>query len=253
MAFLRCIYKIPALILWFFLIFLVSVPFQITRRRSPKPLAPVVSLCLKGFARIARLNIRVHGRLPEDGNLFVSNHLSYLDGIVEGALLKIRWTTRADASKWPVVGFVVGAGNPIWVDRSSRSASKKTLEELGETLKEGLSLLVWPEGTSSDGRHGVLPFKSTAFEAAAILDRPIYPLIIHYPDNDVYWYGDMDFFPHFIKMLSKPNIEADIHVLSAVSPEGRDRKELAALLSGIMDKEYRRIYTAAQRGDEADS
>jgi 1-acyl-sn-glycerol-3-phosphate acyltransferase len=241
MVFFRITYRLLAMIIWTFVVVLMTVPFRLAGKRGLKGNSAVTRLWIRGAARIVNLKFKVHGRRPTTGALIVSNHLSYVDGIAEGGLVKLRWATRSDIARWPVVGLVVASSGTMWVDRTTKSAAKRTLDEFKVTLESGLCLLVWPEGTSSDGNSGVLPFKSTAFEAAVATGCPIYPMLIKYKEPEVAWYADMYFVPHFIKMLSLKGMTADIYILDAISPEGRTRKDLAEYVRQIMDKEYRKI------------
>lgn len=241
MALFRIVYKLIAMIIWTFIAVIMTVPFRLTGKRGLKGNAAVTRLWIRGASWITNLKVKVHGRRPRAGALLVSNHLSYVDGVAEGGLVELRWATRSDIARWPVIGPVVASSGTMWVDRTTKSAAKRTLEEFKLTLESGLCLLVWPEGTSTDGKNGVLPFKSTAFEASVATGFPIYPLLIKYKEPEVAWYADMYFVPHFIKVLSLARMTADVYILDAIFPENRSRKELAEHVREIMDRRYRDI------------
>lgn len=195
------------------------------------------------MARIINLRVSVSGYLPRAaGGLLISNHLSYLDIIAHGTILPIRYTPKRDIEKWPVLGWYIGLSRPIWVDRQTKQESKKLLVEYAETMKRGMYLIVYPEGTSSDGKHGILPFKSTPFEAAITGDAPIIPMLIKYKEPPgrptVCWYGDMTLLPHAWQVLKCPSIEAEVRFLPPIYPSGRSRKELALYVHDIMSREY---------------
>ncbi len=241
MALIRTFYKLTAIVLWSLLLVPMTFPFRLCGKRGLKQVTAITRLWLRGAARIANLKVKVHGSLPEQGALIVSNHLSYVDGIVEGGLLKLRWATRSDVARWPLVGLLVASSGTVWVDRTTKSASKKTLDEFVYTLRSGFCLLVWPEGTSTDGTDGLLPFKSTAFEAAVAAGVPAYPMLINYADPSILWYGEMTLLPHLCKILAMPKIDAELHVLEAVHPQGMDRKEFAEHVRQVMEREYKQI------------
>lgn len=241
MALIRIFYKLTALVLWSLLLVPMTFPFRLAGRKYLKQITAITRLWLRGAARISNLKVKVHGSLPKQGALIVSNHLSYVDGIVEGGLLNLRWASRADVAKWPLVGLLIASSGTIWVDRTTKSASKKTLDEFIYTLQSGFCLLVWPEGTSTDGKDGLLPFKSTAFEAAVAAGVPAYPILISYADHNVLWYGEMTLVPHLCKIFALPKIEAELHALEAIHPNGMDRKEFAEHVRQVMDREYRKI------------
>jgi 1-acyl-sn-glycerol-3-phosphate acyltransferase len=251
MALLRSIYKLIALVVWYIIAALMTVPFHFMGRRGMLNMILITRLWMRGAAKIANLKFKVYGRLPDSG-LIVSNHLSYIDAIVEGSLLKIRWAARSDVATWPIIGLVVATAGPIWVDRKMKGASGNALKEFKYTLRRGLSLLIWSEGTTSDGMSGVLPLRSTVFAAALGLKRPIHPILIRYSDPRIAWYGDMTFVPHFFKILSLKEIQAEIYVLDPVYPGTESRKEFAARVHAIMDREYRRIACMSAMGDTPD-
>ncbi len=241
MALIRTLYKLTALVLWSLLLVPMTFPFRLVGRRGLKQVTAITRLWIRGTARITNLKVKVYGSLPEQGALIVSNHLSYVDGIVEGGLLNLRWASRADVAKWPLVGLLIASSGTIWVDRTTKSASKKTLDEFVYTLQSGFCLLVWPEGTSTDGKDGLLPFKSTAFESAVAVGVPLHPILISYADHNVLWYGEMTLVPHLCKLLAMPEIVAEVHVLEAIHPNGMDRKEFAEHVRQVMDRKYKKI------------
>jgi 1-acyl-sn-glycerol-3-phosphate acyltransferase len=126
--------------------------------------------------------------------------------------------------------------------------SKKTFRDFAKTVKRGMFLIVYPEGTSTDGRHGVLPFKSTVFESAIAAETPIIPMVTSYrvPKGgpEVCWYGDMTLLPHMWNLLGAPYIEARLHFLKPIFPRGMSRKELALFVHDTMEREYLARFSA---------
>lgn len=222
----------------------LSVPWQVRRGwGSTKTISHVVRNWNRGVAAIMGLRVRVEGELPAvDGGLVVSNHLSYLDIIAHGAVLPIRYAAKSEIAGWPLLGWYLGLSRPVWVRRQSKQASQRTLEEFAETMKAGMNLIVYPEGTSTDGKSGILPFKSTAFEAAIMGNAPIIPVLISYKEVEgrqtPCWYGDMTLVPHVWQMLRFPSIEATVRFLKPIYPEGRQRKELASHVREEMLRAY---------------
>jgi len=238
------------MILWSAIIAVLSVPGQLTGGwAGVRKVGGCVNLWSKGMAKIINLRVTISGEMPSSsggrGGLVVSNHLGYIDIITHGSVLKIRHAPKADIALWPLLGWYVGLSRPIWVDRTSRQASKKIFTDYAETMRNGMLLMVYPEGTSTDGRHGILPFKSASFEAAIASDAPIYPVITRYKEppgrGSVPWYGDMSFLPHVWRILKLPRIEAELRFLPPVLPSGSPRKELASLVHDMMAAEYEKI------------
>ncbi len=208
--------------------------------------ARLTSYWAKGIARIINLEIRVHGN-PDNvrGGLIVSNHLSYLDIISHSSVFNVRFSPKSTLRSWPLLGRLISMNRPVWVDRTSRQSSKKTLEEFGETMLHGINLLVYPEGTTSDGKHGVLPFKSTSFEAVISANFPVFPILTFYrqksEEQTVCWFGDMDFLPHVWSVIGLPCIVADIYILDQVVPEKIGRKEFSARINEMMSEKFKHL------------
>ena len=125
------------------------------------------------------------------------------------------------------------------------------MREFCETMDHQIPLIIYPEGTSTDGKHGILPFKSTPFEAIATTNLPILPLITVFDDPPdggcLAWFGHATLLPHIIRVFGYPKINVHLYILPIVYPEGRSRKELAADVHGLMEKRYWEIM--AERGD----
>jgi hypothetical protein len=122
----------------------------------------------------------------------------------------------------------------LFVDRTKRSDAGRLAEEIQAVIDSGALVILFPEGTSSDGST-VLPFKSSLLEPAARQKHPITAGLIGYEleDGDVsgevcYW-KDMTLLPHLINLLGKRGVKARLR-LGQLSGGSSDRKELARQL-----------------------
>jgi 1-acyl-sn-glycerol-3-phosphate acyltransferase len=158
--------------------------------------------------------------------VIVSNHVSYLDIAVLGALVDARFVSRADIAAWPFIGWSAKVQGTVFVERVAQDA-RRHLDRVRDRLATGDNLIFFPEGTSSDGQR-VLPFKSTLFAVAEPKagDRPVQvqPVSIAYTRLDgvpmgrylrplFAWYGDMEFWGHLWRVLSlgKATVEVTFH------------------------------------------
>ena len=152
---------------------------------------------------------------------------------------------KAEIRPWFFFGPLVALGMPIWIDRKSPRRSAQYAERFRETLTHGISMLVYPEGTSTDGKHGLLPFKSTPF-ASLPEGVPIQPLLTFYRETPANaapgaWFGDVSFPSHVRGVLALREIRVDVFVLPEMMPlPGEGRKELAGRVRAAMEKEYAR-------------
>ena len=189
-------------------------------------------------ATIIGLHIRCEGAPARDPSvLFVSNHVSYFDIIALGSILSASFVAKADVSAWPFFGFLAKLTRTVFVDRRTRGAHGH-VETIRARLDRGDQLIVFPEGTSSDGTR-VLPFKSTLFEAARAANVMVQPISISYTHLNgmpmvralrpfYAWYGDMDLAPHlwFALSLGSPEVRIRFHKPVAAA-DFADRKALA--------------------------
>lgn len=160
----------------------------------------------KGVCLIFGLRVKISGAPYKDSQtLYVSNHLSYLDIPVIGTVLRASFVAKKDVANWPVFGFLSKLQQTAFIERS-RGAAAKEANALDSMMQAGKNLIVFPEGTSTDGRD-VIPFKSSLFSLALKdLDQPLsiqpFSILIESVDGktpdtqnlrDLYaWHRDMD-------------------------------------------------------------
>lgn len=165
----------------------------------------------------------------------VSNHLSYLDVPVYYSTQPQVFLSKAEVRNWPLIGWLTWCAGTLYIRRDRRTEVGKVREQFEEVLAQGFVITLFPEGTSSDG-SSVLPFHSSLLEPAVGEDRVITPAWIKYemsegdPAQDVCYWGDMVFGPHFLKMLGKGRITATIVFGEPISGAGLNRKDLARIL-----------------------
>ncbi len=248
MRLLRRTVKIVLLLLWSSMLALPAALSLLTVRSWARVRRGTfwAQLWSRGAARIAGVKIITHGQWRNtDGKLLVSNHLGYLDIVTHGSLFPIRFTPKAEIKKWFLIGNFVALGSPVWIDRQAKSKSAYYAGIFRETMLNGVSLLVYPEGTSSDGKHGLRPFKSTVF--AALPDNgKILPMVLFYhetPADSVpaAWFGDISFPAHVWGVLGLEEIRIDVFIMPEMEKlPGENRKELANRVREAMQKEYDR-------------
>jgi len=166
--------------------------------------------------------------------LLVCHHLSYLDVLVLASLTPTVFVAKREVKHWPVFGWFASLAGTLFIDRERRTHVRQLTQEIRDVLKRGALVVLFPEGTSSDGKT-VLPFKSSLLELAAGQIHPLFAGWIQYEleDGDLgeevcYW-KDMIFFPLLINLLSKRTVLAAVR-FTQLREGGRDRKQLARRL-----------------------
>ena len=244
---LRRIYRVIALFLWgsWHGLYCLPIRYLYKEDHSVRRMALQTKYWGGGIVRILGIRTIVHGN-PEEyrktGGLVVANHQSYVDIFLHASIFGLRFTPKKEIKSWPILGWYTDMTRPIWVDRDSRQASGGLMEQFRDTLRKKVPLIVYPEGTTSDGRSGLKEFKTTPFETVCGTDIPVQPVIsIYHPaEGDMHpaWYGDATFMPHLWALLGNRRSTADVYILPLIYPEGRNRKQLAKAVREAMLKVY---------------
>lgn len=238
------IWRLFLVVLWTLFQILVNLPATLRGRGLPSRLT---MRWHSGVCRIAGISVRLHGEPALGaGVLMVSNHVSYIDIMALGANLPCSFVAKSDVAGWPIFGWLAKQQRTIFVERNPRRAAEQ-MAPLRERLTQSAECLVlFPEGTSSDGSR-VLPFKSSLFQAAEIeVDGAQHVSVLVQPVSIAYtrldgtpigrafrpfyaWYGDMELARHLYHWLGIGDVGIDItfHTPQRLSEHG-SRKSLAA-------------------------
>lgn len=193
---------------------------------------------LKAF-RI-ELVIRNSARLESMHNqpyLLVSNHVSYTDIIVLASIENLVFITSVEMGANPFLGAVTRYGGCLYTNRKKPVSLPGEIKKFATTIQEGFKVVLYPEGTSTNGKT-VKAFRKSLFEVPVKAQCPILPVCIRYTHLDgktitdntrdyICWYGDMTFVPHFMKLLGH-KIRAEIEILDPIPvPGAKTRSELS--------------------------
>lgn len=181
------------------------------------------------------LDVDIHGQaLP--GALIVTNHISWAEIAALAARVDADFVAKAEVGRWPVVGPLARRFGVILVARERRTQSGDQADSIRARLEAGRSVILFPEGTTSDGT-GVLPFRTSLF-AAAEGAHAVQPAVIRYtyPDGtplsplrqrEVAWIGDDDLLGGAIR-VARERTRLEIIFLDPIDPrQFPDRKALA--------------------------
>lgn len=214
------------------------------------PLMPVQFLLNHSFLKAARLlpyayhrcvcyllgiNIILAGQLPRIPVLLVSNHVSWLDIPVLSAILPLSFIAKREVGTWPFFSALAKLQRTVFIDRERRLQTGTSSHEIGERLVLGDTLVLFPEGTSNNGRE-VRQFKSAFFGAVENVNVPVVPVTLAYtairnlpltPRERPFtaWYGNMDLLPHLWQALKSGPLQVTVHFHEALTRT--DRKSMA--------------------------
>lgn len=159
------------------------------------------------------LNIRrrVIGVPPAVRGIIMCNHRSYIDIILIPSAVPYVIVAKRQVRAWPVIGQAAVAIKTIFVDRDSPESRRRTRDAIHSRLSQGLSVLIFPEGTTHEG-PGVLDYKPGMFRTCAAEGFPVIPMAVEFRDRSAAWVGDDTFIRHFIETFGKWRTEVDLSI-----------------------------------------
>ena len=185
------------------------------------------------MARLSRaLPFRIHvfGQLPDTSMLWVSNHVSWTDIALLGQLTPLSFLSKADVRGWPVAGWLAAKAGSLFIRRGAGD-SQLIRQQMRHHLSQGLPLLMFPEGTTTDGRC-VRTFHGRLLSAAIDSGAHLQPVAIRYlrdgsTDPIAPFIGDDDLLSHLMRLFSHDTADVEIHLLEPIACLNQERTVLA--------------------------
>ena len=237
---IRAIWRGTIAILWTLLAAPIQAVLLLLPGRGKIVFARVFWTLFSGMIgmQVRRTGVPAAGRPGDRRVVFVANHSSWLDIPVLGGQLEACFVSKDEIARWPGVSVVAKLGRTVFVSRT-RGATGRERDDMRARLASGDNLLLFAEGTSSDGSR-VLPFRSAFFSIAAGEDPPlIQPVTVGYDrlagmptgrsTRPVFaWYGDMDLAGHFWRLAQWGGMRVTVQLHPVLDPKDfPDRKALA--------------------------
>ena len=239
----------------------MTVPVELALRRFVRGSRPRLPwLFHRTLARSLGLHVVVHGRAcRRRGVLFVANHVSWADIPVLGSRIMAAFVAKSEVAGYGPVGWLSTLARTVYVERARRQATGEVRNAIADRLSAGENVILFPEGTNSDG-VAVLPFKSSLFAAIAGSgergggdDFVIQPVTIAYTRlngmpitrerlPDIAWIGETELMPHMLAFMSLGKVRAELMFHAAVRlSDFADRKALARHCHDVVADGYRRL------------
>ena len=208
-------------------IVLVVFPFadQIARNRINRRWSRVlIGLC---GARVVCSGAAIPLQLQRDGvdstrtgRLALANHVSWLDIFAINAILPSRFIAKAEIGKWPLLGLLVSRSGTLYIERGRRHAVAAMNKKVREHLKLGETIVVFAEGTTTDGSV-LLPFHSNMVAPALDGDAEVWPIAIRYTERDkrssaAAFIDEMGLFTSLARILVADKLVVEVAVLQPI-------------------------------------
>lgn len=216
----------------------VRESFAPTAGTTDRERVEYLSWFAENFCALHGISVQVRGRLPQGPAVLVANHVSYVDPLAISSLVPCSAIAKQELGGWPVVGEVLSAAGVMMLQRNNSYSGASVLRQAMRRLQSGVSVLAFPEGTTTLGLD-VLPLKRGIFGIARILDVPVVPIAISYDDPSTAWVGDQTFLPHYVRTTTRRRIRATVSFGDPLSPgrssaaealAERSRREIRTLL-----------------------
>jgi 1-acyl-sn-glycerol-3-phosphate acyltransferase len=186
-----------------------------TSPRSYEARAKELAWVAENMCALHGVRAVVRGQVPSKAAVLVANHVSYFDPLVIASLVPVVPVAKREVADWPVVGNTCRKLGVQFVVRESALSGARVLRAALRALENDVSVLVFPEGTTTYG-HDVLPFRRGIFGIAARASVPVIPVALRYEREDVAWVGDATFLPHYVRTMAQPCTRVSADFLPAI-------------------------------------
>ncbi len=175
----------------------------------------------KWICELYNIKMEVHNfPASDEPGLIVGNHMGFIDILVMHSLTKALFITSQEMRSTPLLGPITEMAGCMYVERRNKSNIMGELRNIVNTLNDGFRVTLYPEATSHNGEE-ILPFKRTLISSAALASKAIFPYCFNFKSingepfsmkyrDSVCWYGDMNFFPSFVRSISLKEVVCEV-------------------------------------------
>jgi len=186
---------------------------------------------------LAILNVRLmlHGHLPpsyqEASNImFIANHISWIEIHAINSIIPTRFIAKSDIRSWPIFGYLASKANVLFISREKRHDAARIVDITSRNLKNGDTLCLFPEGTTTDGTE-IKSFKSSLIQGAIHANALIWPIAIRYPRQDgtvnteISYAGDTTLIQSIQQLLLQKQAVIELHFLVPIATTELDKMD----------------------------
>ena len=184
---------------------------------------------------ILHIRLRVSGNAPTMAShrlMVVANHVSWLDIYLLNAVRPLRFVSKAEVRRWPLIGWLAAQAGTLFIERGRRQDTVRLSQEIQRVLEAGGCTAFFPEGTTTDGarlRH----FHASLLEPAVRSHSPVLPAALRYLNADgttntaAAYYDNISFGESLLRIMRVPEIHAEVVFFDPIPSQGKSRRELA--------------------------
>jgi 1-acyl-sn-glycerol-3-phosphate acyltransferase len=179
--------------------------------------------------------LEVHGEPAPGPVLVAANHVSWLDILAINAAQPVRFVSKAEVHRWPVLGYLVASGGTLFVERERKRDAMRVVHQMADALRNGDHVAVFPEGTTGLGPEP-LPFHANLLQAAVATHAPVQGLVLRFSDARSRfslaptYVGDTSLAESLWRVVCTDGLRAHLRWLEPRAGGNADRRALAAAL-----------------------
>jgi len=172
------------------------------------------------LCRIFKAHISVQGRMSSEPTLYVMNHISWFDIPVLASQQPLHFLSKAEVKSWPLIGWFTQRAGTLFIQRGVAGAAQNSLNEISQCLKNGGSVVVFPEGTTSNGSN-LKKFHGRLLQAAINAQVKIQPIALRYPYKNginphVPYVGDTSFMDSVLGLTQSKPLNVELYFLQTI-------------------------------------
>jgi len=172
------------------------------------------------LCQIFKAHLSVQGKINSQPTLFVMNHISWFDIPVLASQKPLHFLSKAEVKSWPVIGWFTEKAGTLFIQRGATGAAESSLQEITRCLNSGGSVVVFPEGTTTDG-SGLRNFHGRLLQAAINANVEIQPIALRYPykgklNPHVPYIDDLTFMDSVFGLTRSKPLNVELHFLEPI-------------------------------------
>ena len=180
MPILLLILRLPLLVVHIFIGLFTIIFFPKEPKHFKNVHYSIMMLWMKFLSFILGIKVDIRGIPDLSADLYVSNHVTYLDIIIINKLLPVNFIAKEAISSWPIIGILASKTGTLFIKRGDNEESTKMIYEMEERFKINNTIVFFPEGKIGNGIR-VKKFHYKLFKSIEKKDFNIQPIAIRYP------------------------------------------------------------------------
>ena len=183
------------------------------------------------LCNIFNARISVYGDMNQDATLYVMNHISWFDIPVLASQQPLHFLSKSEVKSWPLIGWITKKAGTLFIQRGVTGAAQNSLNEITQCLESGRSVVVFPEGTTTDG-SGLRNFHGRLLQAAINAQVKIQPIALRYPYKEginphVPYIDDVTFMESLLGLTKSKPLKVELHFLQPIDHHLNEDDEIS--------------------------